>query len=354
MRRRLALLVPALVLMLTAPAVASIANTGKVGLAERHATEADTTPADGQIVFFNDPLNGDPKQLYVEHADGTHRRQLVHSRADDVQPTISPDGTRVVFTRQRQHGALPDQIFMVDVNGEGLHRVVPGGCPKTVTCGDAVEGHAFSPDGKRLVFTRAIFRNGLDQPPYVELWTVNLDGSHAYRLTDESGNAQDDDASWSPDGKRIVYLHWIYGTPDQFRIATIHTDGTGMRLITPAGLDSADPSYSPQGDRILFQSPPDPQGGVNQVLYTVHPDGSGLHLLSKTLDGVASNHASWSPNGQQILFCHIPPGGDHADLYLINRNGTDLHPLARTPLITENGAYWGNNPRDTDATPNGG
>ncbi len=350
MRRPLVLLATLLVLMLTEPAIASTPKPGNDVGAEKSAADSGNDRAQGQIVFSNDPLNADPKQLYIQQADGTDRHLLIRSNADDVQPTISPDGTNVVFTRQRitkagVHESLPDQIFMVDINGTGLHRVTPGGCPRNVTCGDAVEGHAFSPDGKRLVFTRAIFRNGIDQPPYVELWTSNLDGSHATRLTHESGTAQDDDASWSPDGHKIVFLHWIYGTPDQFRIATINTDGTDQRLITPAGLDSADPSYSPRGNKILFQSPPDPQGGVNQVLYTVRPDGGDLELLSDTLTGVASNHPSWSPNGHQILFCHIPPGAKHgADLYLINSNGTDLHPLARTPLITEFDAYWGNNP----------
>jgi Tol biopolymer transport system component len=327
----------------------TLANAFIAGPSSARVRPGASPRPEGQIVFYNDPLNANPKQLYIQKADGTGLHQLVHSTADDVQPTISPDGTRVVFTRQRQHGALPDQIFMVGVDGKGLHQIIPGGCPKTATCGDAVEGHAFSPDGKRLVFTRAVFPKGASAPTYVELWTANLDGSHAFRLTRESGTAQDDDASWSPNGKDIVFVHWIYGTPDQLRIATIDTDGTDLRLITPAGLDSADPSYSPRGDRILFQSPPDPQSGVDQLLYTVRPDGSDLELLYKRLTGVASNHPSWSPDGRQILFCHIPAGAAHgADLYLINSNGTDLHPLALT-LLNENGAYWGNSPREPDS-----
>jgi Tol biopolymer transport system component len=343
------MLAPALVLFLATPALASTPDSVNGIVAQPHGISLSDGSADGQIVFSNDPGPAAPKQLYIERADGTGLRQLVYSTDDDVQPTISPDGTQVVFTKMRitatgVHESLPDQIFMVGVDGSGLHQIIPGGCPKTATCGDAVEGHAFSPDGRRLVFTRAVFPEGASQPAYVELWSSNLDGSHAFRVTRESGMAQDDDASWSPDGQRIVFLHWIYGTPDQFRIATVGSDGTGMRLITPAGLDSADPSYSPLGDRILFQSPPDPTFPVNQVLYTVRPDGSSLQPLSKHLTGVASFHASWSPDGRQILFCHIPRGqAQGADLYLINSDGTDLHPLALTPL-NENGAYWGNSP----------
>jgi Tol biopolymer transport system component len=295
--------------------------------------------AGGQIVFYDDPLGAGFKQLYLERADGSGVHRLVRSAFDDVQPTLSPDGSHVVFTRQRQHGDLPDQIFEVKVDGTGLHQIVPGACP--AVCGDAVEGHAYSPDGTRLIFTRAVFLHGSPAPDHVELWTANLDGSHPVRVTREHGTAQDDDASWSPDGRRIVFLHWTYGSPDRFQIATVATNGSDLRLITPPGLDAADPSYNPQGTRIVLQSPPDPVAGTNQILYTVRPDGTGLAALSTHLSGVASNHPSWSPDGTQVLFCHIPAGQTHgADLYLINADGTGLHPLALTRL-NENGAYWG-------------
>jgi Tol biopolymer transport system component len=294
----------------------------------------------GVIVFYNDPGGSGFKQLYIERADGSGLRQLLRSSFDDVLPTLSPDSTHVVFVRQREHGNLPDQTFVVGVNGTGLHQIVPGGCP--AVCGDAVEGHAYSPDGKRIVFTRAVFLHGSPAPAYVELWTSNLDGSHAVRLTHENGHAQDDSASWSPDGRRIVFLHWIYGSPDQFRIATIAADGSDMHLITPPGLDSADPSYSPQGNRIVFQSPPDPVAGVNQILYTVRPDGTALAPLAKNMTGIAANHPSWSPDGTKLVFCHIPYGqASGADLYLINSDGTHLHPLAKTTHLDENGSYWG-------------
>ena len=210
-------------------------------------------------------------------------------------------------------------------------------------CGDAVEGHAYSPDGRRLVFTRAVFTDGPTAPPtIVELWTCNLDGSHARLLTREHGQAQDDDASWSPDGRRVVFLHWVYGPPDHFRIATIASDGTDLQVLTPMGLDGADPSYSPQGDLISFQSPADPGPGL-QTLYTVHPDGTHLTGLSASA-GTAANHPSWSGDGDWLLFCHIPPGQAHgADLALIRRDGTGLRVLARTAL-NENGSFWGNAP----------
>ena len=76
----------------------------------------------GRSCSPNFPDDSSPKQLYLERADGTHRRLLLRDSSDDVQPTISPDGRHVVFTRQRAHGSLPDQIFEIRTNGRGLHR----------------------------------------------------------------------------------------------------------------------------------------------------------------------------------------------------------------------------------------
>ena len=325
-------------LALATPLLLTVACHSNSPASER----ADVPAHGGLIVFNNDPLTDAAKQLYLESADGTHVRQLLHSTTDDVLPTISPNGRHVVFSRERQHGALPDQIFEVGTNGQGLHRIIPGNCP-VQTCGDAVEGHAYSPDGRRLAFSRAIFADGPQAPPTrVELWICDLDGSHARPLTHEYGKAQDDEASWSPDGHRIVFLHWVYGSPDQFQIATIAADGTDMRIVTPNRLDGADPSYSPQGDLISFQSPPDP-GAAPQVVYTVRPDGTGLTALSAST-GAAAFHPSWSPDGSKLLFCYIPVGQGHgADLATINRDGTDMHVLART-AFNENGAFWGTGP----------
>ena len=298
------------------------------------------TTSPGQIVFVNDPLAaGQHQQLYVERADGSGVRRLLTSTFDDVAPTISPDGARVVFTRV--DNPRPDRIFMVGVDGSGLHQIVPSGCPSV--CGDAVEGHAWSPDGRQLVFTRAIYGDGSGSPTEVELWISNADGTEARRVTRETRRAQDDFGGWSPDGSTLVFMHWVYGSPDHFEIATIRVDGGRMHRITPIGLDAADPGWSPDGGLIVFQSPPDPEAGVAQNIYTVHPDGSHLTLLTPHLGGVATNHASWSPDGTQLLFSHAPSGPLGGDLFVMSRDGTGLHVLAVSSL-NENAAFWGPSP----------
>jgi Tol biopolymer transport system component len=295
--------------------------------------------AAGQIAFDNDPLTSGHLQLYIEGADGSNVRKLVTSNSDDFFPTFSPDSRWLVFTRE---SGTSDRIFAVAADGSKLTQLKPGGCPSR--CADAVEGHPWSPDGSQIVFTRNIFVGSAKVPVQVELWIMNADGSGAHPLTHESthgpGAAQDDGAAWSADGKRVVYVHDTYGPPDRYEIWTVAADGTDPRRVTPVGLDSASPGWSPDGALIVFQSPPEALSGVVQGIYTIHPDGTALTLLTPHLGGLASNGPSWSPDGKQIVFSHAPSGPLGGDLFVMNRDGSDLHVLAVTPL-NENGASWG-------------
>ncbi len=308
-------------------------------LAGACTSHADPTTASsringsGVIVFVNDPLTqAGHLQLFIEDDDGSHVRSLVRSGFNDTSPSISPDGSTILFTRQDD--PRPDRIFEVRPDGSGLHQLIPTGCPGR--CGDAVEGNgAFSPDGSKIVFTRAIYAHG-PKPVHVQLWTANADGTDAVQITDPH-HAQDDEAAWSPDGTQIAYMHWSYH-PDRFVIQIANADGTGSRQVTPDGLDVADPAWSPDGSLIAFQSPPDP--AVGQQLYTIHPDGSGLRSLTPELGGQATFHPSWSGDGTELVFAHAPSGPLGGDLFVIDRDGSGVHVLRVTPL-NENAPAWG-------------
>jgi Tol biopolymer transport system component len=286
-------------------------------------------------------------QIYIERADGSDARPLVDSAFNDVEPSISPDAKTVIFTRRND--PHPDRIFVVNVDGAGLHRLIPDGCPEGDRCGDAVEGHPWSPDGQQIAFTRAIYRGAEAVPSNVGIWIMDADGSGAHQITRAgmfcadpcTEGAQDGNAGWSPDGARLVFRRWMYGEPDRFGIFTVATDATDLRRVTPPTLDAEDPAWSPDGNTIVFQSPPDPYvaGWGDQVLYAIRPDGTGLTPLTAHLDGPATNHPSWSPDGSQIIFSHAA-AEDVADLWVMDGDGSHLHVLERTPL-NENAPFWG-------------
>jgi TolB protein len=302
--------------------------------------------AEGQIVFEDDGGASNHKQIYIERADGSDVRPLAVSEYDDIKPRLSPDGRTVVFTR-----FLPDStnIFVVNVDGTGLKEIDKDSCVKP--CGGD-EDVSWSPDGTQLAMTRDIFDPSTSQTPVnIGIWLMRADGSDAHQLTLKKlicpnvckGGAQDNRAAWSPDGKRLVFTRDTYTTPEQFGIFTVGVDGSDLRRLTPKTMNVDDPAWSPDGGLIAFQSPPDPTDGSEQDIYTIRPDGTGLKKLTSGLGPGWSNGASWSPDGKQIVFAHFPSTTGAADLFVMNRDGSDLHLLAPTALI-ENGPNWGPSP----------
>src|SRR5262245_42315016 len=77
----------------------------------------------------------------------------------------------------------------------------------------------FWPDGKRLLFTR-IHRGKMG------LWTLAADGSDLRPLLVPDPNTPHFDGHYSPDGKRVVYVHdALHGTDGKLQINVCDADG---------------------------------------------------------------------------------------------------------------------------------
>ncbi len=142
-----------------------------------------------------------------------------------------------------------------------------------------------------------------------EIYVMNADGTDLARLTNNDAN--DVQPSWSPDGQKIAFDSYGYKIPAE--IYTMNSDGSNVTQIThdPAGIDYGEewPSWSPDGNLILFESYRDAlteNNGTtiaNANLYVANSDGSGgdVRMTSHLFyEGIAS----WSPEGNKIAFVH--------------------------------------------------
>ena len=131
---------------------------------------------------------------------------------------------------------------------------------------------------------------------------LNVDGTGFHLVTwGPNNNAF---ASFSPDGRRIVYR-------------TAGPDGQGLRImnladrsVTPLTAEYDNfPVWSPRGDLIAFVRN---IGGDFEVM-TVHPNGKDVSQLTHTHGNEA--HLAWSPDGERLLFTSSRMGFKDEALY---------------------------------------
>lgn len=138
-----------------------------------------------------------------------------------------------------------------------------------------------------------------------DLWLVNPDGRNLRNLTE----TEDEYApSWSPDGKRIVFVRQYHsgediGGDDLFLLDV--ADGREEPLLVTEAEEEY-PVWSPDGSRIAFVSDHE---AVLGAIYTIRPDGTGLEFVGAR--GRMPESLTWSPDGDRIAFVtNVGPGDD--------------------------------------------
>ena len=152
---------------------------------------------------------------------------------------------------------------------------------------------AASPVYDKIAFSRQ--QSGLDW----DIWIMNVDGSNQIRLLDNAH--RDADPHFRYDGTKIVFGRSIQGNPPTLDIYVINPDGTGQTCLTcDLPTDAGQPKFSWDGTKIVFAVAAGPVGTFNDDIYTMNADGSGrAGLLTAGTDDV---WPSYSPDGQHIVF----------------------------------------------------
>lgn len=179
--------------------------------------------------------------------------------------------------------AGPPEMLVLALAGGQPTRVLPEG--------RAVSGPAASPDGTLIAFVAT------DVPgSNSDIYVVNRDGTGLLQLT--SAPETDDNPSWSPDGTKIVFRSFRAGRRGD--IWVMNADGSNPVNLAPDALsDSTDdrrPAWSPDGTRIAFSSN---RGGTFDI-WTMRADGSDRVQLTNTAQ--YESEPTWSPDGGRIAF----------------------------------------------------
>ena len=130
-------------------------------------------------------------------------------------------------------------------------------------------------------------------------------------------DADDGSPAWSPDGQRIAFNSNRDGN---YEIYVMNADGSGLTRLTHHDADDYAPAWSPDGQRIAFDSDREENGEINGEIYVMNADGSGLTRL--THHDASDYSPAWSPDGQRIAF-HSSRDGNR-EIYVMNADGSGL------------------------------
>jgi dipeptidyl aminopeptidase/acylaminoacyl peptidase len=242
-------------------------GSGQINLTNHPANDIDpSVSADGSKIVFASNRTGDDFEIYVMNADGTNVMPLTDNTDNDILPAISPDGGKIAFVSERD-GNL--EIYIMNADGSGETRLTNNSATD--------EFPSFNSDGSKIAFNS-------DRDGNNEIYVMNADGSNQMRLT-FFATSTETGPSFSRDGSKIAFTSNRDGNNE---IYVMNADGSNQARVTISSAFDASASFSPDGSKIAFQSSRD----GNHEIYTVNIDGSNLTRLTFT-DPFSDADPSW-------------------------------------------------------------
>jgi Tol biopolymer transport system component len=168
---------------------------------------------DGKRIVFTNNGNG----IWIMRADGNNPHPITFK--DDIDPTWSPDGSKISFASSRRGGR---QLFVMDSSGDNVEQL---------TDMSNMGGRStWSPDGTKIAFYRGTEGDH-------DIYIVDVNSKDIKKLTSGGDNLG---PSWSPDGNWIAFTSFRDGNNE---IYIIHPDGSGLRRLTESPISDWQPRW---------------------------------------------------------------------------------------------------------------
>jgi len=243
-------------------------------------------------------------------------------------PVISPNGKQVVYSKNSNLG-YKSELFVMDISGQNIKKISP--MPQFKgnfnVAEYTIDMHAsWSPDGKTIVFCsnrHYVSQYSID----VEIFTIDLNSFEITQLTNAYGDSQH--PWYSPDGSKITFMSNRDGS---WHIYIMNSDGKNVQKITTGYSSNRFPKWSNDGNYIIYHS--DQDGNLELYLYDVLSEES----RRITTDPSENASASFSPDDEWVMY-QSDTGGNF-DLYAMNLTTNEIIQLTKTEL-DEGVGDWG-------------
>jgi Tol biopolymer transport system component len=179
-----------------------------------------------------------------------------------------------------------------------------------------------------------------------QIYTTTATGKARHRLT-TSRRFSSFGPSYSPNGNRIVFVRYkqsarfLRGASQEWDLWTMNADGTRERRLTwTKTMDEFTPAWSTDGKRIAFaaQSRRKSAGKSPQAkgIWMVGVDGRGRRQLAP---GYAID-PTWSPDGSEIAFAGIDAANQAGAIFVVSANGGAATELRNDPGYNDGEPAW--------------
>lgn len=270
-------------------------------LGSLEAQDADLFP-DGRILFSKG------NELYVAEKDGSQPRKLLSAAGNIREPSVSPDGERLVFTVYSER--RPVSIYEARADGSGLHTIINTSDTGRVCCG------RWTPDGRYIVYQKNFEERG-------DLWILPMKVGLLRRslrpIQLPNGPLSYRSAVASRDGKQIFAV----GRKARGELVRYDVNAKQFLPLLP-GISAFDPTFSRNGEWVAYSVYPD------HALLRSRSDGT--EPLQLTLPPAQVFGPSISPDGKQVVY-----GTSAGAIRLVSMDGGSPQTIAEKDSY---GANW--------------
>lgn len=259
------------------------------GQSERAGAAFFGIGTNGKIVFVSN-RDGD-NEIFVMNADGTGVVQLTANTVDDRQPSFSPDGARIAFSR---FDGADYEIFVMDADGTDVVQLTSNTASDT--------DPDWTASATKIVFTT-------DRDGNNEVYIMNVDGSSQTNRTSDAG------ADSAPAGTTTEDFYFQTNREGDVNVWLEPSAAPSTAITTNVASDS-EPDISASGPLILFTSTRD--AGNNEIYSRNLATTAETRL---TNDAVSDSQPSFSPDGNKVVFTSTRDGGDN-EIVVMNADGS--------------------------------
>jgi TolB protein len=266
-------------------------------------------------ILFSSNYSGN-WDLWAVQPDGQGLVQTTRTDEDELFPSVSPDGKKILYADSRR------TLWTMDTNGADRAMIpLPPGIYAHPT---------WRFDGKKIAFVKYTVLPS-DKG---ELWFIERHGGgwkEPERLSSYPPTRIY--PSYSPDGLQLAYAEFrrdrILGVVEEIGIVNLKKGA--YRLITGDLTDTYHPVWSPRGDKIAYVS----NKAGNYDLWIFNLKDKTHHSLTRnqSFDG----DPVWSPNGEEIAFVSARTG--NREIWVISLLGDRLRQITDMKKTASN-PFW--------------